>query len=375
VSLVGEPVASELRNVAHRSGCPSGLAGILLAFAFWWLPANAESPTGTGKDPCKDDGTTRGLHILFENDLFSERLGIGKSDRWYTNGIKGMITLKEGCKPIWLYGELSTLIGWEPANKYDVRIGHTIGQLMFTPQDITNPTAQSSDRFWGGWLYAGTIIQRRPKDQTRELETFELDYGFVGRLSLAEQAQKLVHRTFNFDTPVGWHNQLRSEVAVQATYLRAVELKPVGNKTGLEGDLIGHYGFALGTLFDYANAGITARLGYGLSDAPVGSIEMPSLEGFSKRGDRAYVLARIDAKAVAHNTFIDGSLFRRDPHGSSVDRKPLVVQGTLGIVKEFEKSIVRRLAILFHRRTAEFHMPTGSASIQTFGTVFVEFSY
>lgn len=329
-------------------------------------------------DPCEQKSEPRGLHVLLENDVFAEKLSLGKSDRWYTNGIKFMVSLRPNCVPELFSDRFRKFVGWGlsqglDGRKQEIQLGFTMGQLMFTPQDIRNPAPQPRDRYWGGWLYAGTILQRQPEhDPNSALETLELDYGFVGPLSMARQAQEVVHGAIDVDLPRGWPNQLRTEIGLQATYSRSERMNAAPRKDEIGVDFASHYGFGVGTLFNYVNAGVTARFGYGLDAAPLGTIESPSLGGFADRGNRGYWLMRLDAKRVFHNTFIDGSLFRRAPHDSLIERRPVIVQATVGAVLELEAFPVRRIAFLLHRRSAEFNVPSGIAPVQTFATVQLE---
>lgn len=80
-------------------------------------------------------------------------------------------------------------------------------------------------------------------------------------------------------------------------------------------------------------------------------------------------------KAIAHNTFIDGSLLREAPHVSYVTSKQIVPQLTFGMVMEWQGSgdgDGRRVSILFHRRGSEFSSPSGPAPIFNFGTIAYE---
>lgn len=319
----------------------------------------------------------RELHLIIENDVFAEKLGLQKSDRWYTNGIKAIAKINREHPPWWYSKSWETLTRKDPGT-HCTEFGFTIGQMMYTPMDIKQAAAQPNDRFWGGWLYFGTLLQSRPRQKDRadrdQMETFELDIGVVGPLALTQQAQKTVHAFIGAPTPHGWGNQLKNELAVQTSYSRAFTYSRAKNNT-LGYDLGFHYGFGFGTLFDYVNAGATLRIGNQLSGAPVGTIENPSLMAFESRANRAYLLARLDARAYAHNTFLDGSLVRRDPHPSQVRSKPLVLQATLGLVLECESCALHRFAFLFNRRSAEFNTPPGAASYQNFGTMMLEVDF
>lgn len=310
-----------------------------------------------------------GHHILWENDVFTSRLG--KSDKWYTNGIKWASSYKPNCTPGWLPDKLqSTLADLMQEDRYDIVYGVTVGQLMFTPKNLSTALPQPTDRFWGGWLYTGMQVQRQPRDDRNELETLEVDYGVTGALSGAEQVQKVIHKLSNSTPPQGWNNQVKTEPALQITYSRTFhtpQRRIPG--TALSSDFAWHYGAAAGTLFDYVNGGVTARLGTKLTDVTPGTIENPAIGQFSKLSNAGYLMARLDMKAVAHNTFIDGSLLREAPHPSQVSSKQLVPQLSVGMVLEWGEREGKRLSILIHRRGSEFRSPAGPAPIFNFATV------
>mgnify|MGYP003384551099 CR=1 FL=1 len=351
------------------------LSIMLVSLASQAMPALAEQSSSTD---CQNPALAkRELHLVFENDVFAEKLGLSKSDRWYTNGVKAIAKINHD-EPPWWYSKSWEKLTQKDANQACMEFGITFGQMMYTPMDIKQSAPQINDRFWGGWLYVGTLLQSRPRLRDAaargDLETFELDVGVVGPLSLAQQSQKTVHALIGAPTPAGWHNQLKSELAIQTTYSRAFTFKQAHNNL-LGFDLAAHYGFGLGTLFNYANAGATIRIGNNLSGAPVGTIENPSLMAFEQPANRAYVLARVDAKASLHNTFIDGSLLRQAPHASNVRSKHLVLQATVGLVIESKSLAVHRFAFLFNRRSAEFNTPPGAASLQNFGTMLLEVDF
>lgn len=337
-----------------------------LLFACSAHAAEEGDPAGCGE---KDNGT----HVLWENDLLTSKL-LGRSDKWYTNGIKLASSYKPNCIPGWLPDRLHhTLSAMMKDDTYDVVFGFTAGQLMFTPKNLATPLPQPTDRFWGGWLYTGMMVQRQPRNHPDELETLEVDYGVTGPLSGAEQLQKLIHKLSDSTMPHGWNNQIKTEPAIQLTYSRTVHT-PQRRIPGtpLSSDFAWHYGLAAGTLFDYVNGGLTARLGTKLTDVTPGTIENPAIGQFSRIDSAAYLLARLDMKAIAHNTFIDGSMLREAPHVSYVASKQVVPQFTFGMVLEWqgkEEGEGKRLSILFHRRGPEFRSPAGPAPIFNFGTI------
>ncbi len=86
---------------------------------------------------------------------------------------------------------------------------------MFTPSNTQTPLPQPDDRYYGGWLYMGGVIQEHSDAKT---VTAELDVGVTGPYSGAEWAQKEVHRLFNYDQSQGWDNQIETEPGIQFSY-------------------------------------------------------------------------------------------------------------------------------------------------------------
>lgn len=326
-----------------------------------------------------------GKHVLWENDLFTGKL-LGRSDKWYTNGIK--FYNSENCIPSYLPNFLESRIrGLDGDGLYAVQTGNVFGQLMFTPKNLTVPTPQPMDRFWGGWLYMGIVAQRQPygssppgvekQKNKEELETLELNVGVTGPISGAEQVQRGIHAVTNSTMPAGWRNQIKTELGIQFNYSRIKRVWKYSKNSNAPNasswDFSWHYGGSVGTLFDYVNGGATLRFGCRLTDEAPNVIESPSIGQLRAIGNGGYLLARLDMKGVAHNTFIDGSLWRGEPHLSYLSSKRIVPQLTFGGVMEWKHDNEgTRVSILIHRRGSEFRSPAEPGAIFNFATLGVE---
>lgn len=341
--------------------------------------------------PADDCAAESGKHILWENDVITGKL-FGRSDKWYTNGFKFYNSERPDCVsdnfPGFLHDRIEALRDAQPDGKptYTIQTGNVIGQLMFTPKNLATAAPQPMDRFWGGWLYGGIVVQRQPYDTQQpgvernrdELETLEVDMGITGPISGAEQVQRVVHAASNSTMPHGWGNQIKTELGIQFNYSRTHRFpKRLKNGEPPHMDFSWHYGGAVGTLFDYVNSGFTVRLGSKLSDEAPNVIESPSIGQFRRTSNAGYILARLDVKGVAHNTFIDGSLFRGTPHVSYLSSKHIVPQLTFGGVVECEYNDDgikdgARLSFLIHRRGSESRSPAGPGAIFNFATLNVE---
>jgi lipid A 3-O-deacylase len=320
---------------------------------------------GRGEDAKFIDG----FKLFFENDLisWSKLTGGTSTDRWYTNGVKLLTMLKEDKQPSWfpgLWPQVTRLWG----QNYNSQFGYVFGHLTFTPADISNPEPQANDRFWGGYLYLGAVAQFRRKDRLDVLDTVEFNYGFVGPAALAEQVQKTIHYLTDSTQPQGWSNQLKNEPAANLTYMRHKRALSLNDGPGTLGlDVQAHGGGAVGTVYSYLNGGATLRFGRNIAGVPLGTIDVPSLGGVGQwqRG-RWYLFQRVDLRLVLHNIFLDGSLFRSDPHITNVEKKRYVLFGNTGVSYEVnEKS---RLSVSFNRRSSEFNSVEGERKRHNFTT-------
>lgn len=330
-------------------------------FSFSDAMANENPSDKTAK---KHNG--RQASIFLENDVFSSALRLGKSDKWYTNGIKLVYSYdEENHMP--QTKMMQDAVGSLASHLLDDgrRHGVVIGQLMYTPNNIAAATPQPNDRFYGGWLYFGGVVQKNSANQTR---TAELVIGMVGRYSFAEQAQKFIHRSFGYTTPAGWDYQIRSEPGVQFSYNNIVKFKSASYA-----DASYYLGGVAGTVFDNLKGGFILRLGDNLEKVPVSVIESPVL-GAKLKDHGWYLLLRGEIQGVLHNTFIDGSLFRADPFQSNIKSKPIIGQLTGGIIKEGVFGVPIKFSFLVNRKTPEFTSPTlGRGPLFTYGTVNIEF--
>ncbi len=328
--------------------------------------ANFDVMAGENNVCSKDkEHSDRQASLYFENDIFSSYLGLGQSDKWYTNGIKLVYAYNDEDHTA-VIGSMKGTLDNLPNSLFGncARHGVVFGQLMFTPKNIATSAAQPNDRYYGGWLYFGGVTQNKDVDRTR---TAELDVGLVGPNSLAEQTQKAIHSAFGYTHPAGWNYQIRNELGVQFSYNDIIRFKSSPHT-----DASYYFGGSVGTVFDNVKGGVMFRLGTNLDSVPISNIENPLIGAkLEERG--GYLLLRGELQGVIHNTFIDGSLFNSLPFQSNVKSRPIVGQLTLGLVKEGLLGWPVKFSFLLHRKSSEFTSPTfGKNSLFTYGTANVE---
>ena len=212
---------------------PAALA-VLLAAA----PARAAEPRNT-------------YSVIFENDLFY------RTDRDYTNGIEFAFS-PAGDPRDAVPGFLLDLAPDEFSGP-GTRASYSLGQMMFTPEDTAAYDPPLTERPYAGFLYGGLMLSARTA--TRE-DQLRLQLGVTGPASLAADAQDFVHRLRGFALPKGWHTQLRDEPGLVLSYQRIDRVAALSSGSEQIFDLNTNYGGAIGNIFDYADAGFTARLGF-----------------------------------------------------------------------------------------------------------------
>jgi hypothetical protein len=352
-----------------------------LLFPILWLvagPAMAQSQPESGETPDvqpEKAKRTWTFSFYYENDLFAN------TDQNYTNGTKIS----------WISPDVSTFAdaGTIPAfvakvvsyfplfNEEGIQrnVALSLGQNIYTPSDITISSFMPNDRPYAGWLYFGVALHSKTD---RRLDTVEMNFGVVGPLSFAEEAQDFVHILRNLDRPKGWQYQLRNEPALNLIWERKYRFfRWEMGETPFGLDAMVHVGASIGNVYTYANTGIDLRMGWNIpSDFGASTIRLagdtnaPSSNldpRFStQRPFSFHVFTGIDGRAVARDIFLDGNTFR-DSH--SVDKEPWVGDLALGAsitIRNWKLSYAQVLRTKQYKAQNKHH---------TFGSINVSFSY
>lgn len=320
-------------------------AGLLLSSGFYAL-ANDVIETEEA-----EDGT---FTFVLENDLF---FGL---DRDYTNGVQLAWMSEPDKAPVWAL-KAARLLPFFPDEGL-VRSSYAIGQNMYTPNDISDPNPPLDQRPYAGWLYGAVGIVVETGEQ--QLDQLQLQFGVVGPSSLAEQSQEFIHKVIDSPKPQGWDTQLKDEPGLVLTYQRSWRALVSEEIAGISVDVTPHVGGALGNIYTYANAGATLRFGWNLPNDYGPPRIQPGLpgSGFFEQTDDVglYFFAGLDARAVAHNIFLDGNTFR---DSRSVDKEPFVGDAQVGVALTLRSA---RLAFTHVFRSREYK---GQSDPDEFGAI------
>jgi hypothetical protein len=292
--------------------------------------------------PCAPAVADEGiLTVQFENDIVAD------ADGQFTHGTRLAWMSPEGQVPEWARRIADAIP--RLAEVSTKRIVYSLGQSIFTPDDITIEEPVPEDRPYAGWLYAGIGLVSVGE---RALDNLEINVGVVGPASFAEQTQTAFHRWFGFDRPEGWRHQLENEPGLELVFERKWRAWQKFGVGGLGGDVVPHVGVALGNVLTQGAAGLTLRIGDDLPNDYGPPRIRPSLPGsdYFDPEDRFgwYLFVGAEGRAVGRNIFLDGNTFRDSPR---VDKRNLVADFQAGIAVIFGRV---RLAYTHVLRTREF---------------------
>ncbi len=185
----------------------------------------------------------------------------------------------------------------------------SIGQNVYTPNNIETVEFLENDRPYAGYLYFGFGIHSKNK---KRQDTFEIDIGIIGRHAFAEEMQKAIHYVFKHEDPLGWAHQLSDEFAFQTVFERKIRAFRRMTESGMGIELIPHFGGGLGNVYIYANAGYQIRFGWNIPEdfgvdmhRPGGETNVGILN--NQKNTSVHLFAALDGQAVYRNIFLDGN--------------------------------------------------------------------
>lgn len=295
-------------------------------------------------------------NFFFENDLF-----IG-TDNDYTNGMKYSIispdltpqvplsrTAKIPRLALDLFHSIPLIKNAPEETGHKVELA--LGQNMYTPQDISRFDLIENDRPYAGYSYLAMSYHQK-NDEGKlwsQMDTAEVQIGIVGPSSLAEDAQKLVHRKRNLQRPNGWEHQLNDEPGVTLVFERKWLYHPTHQRRFCA-DAIAHTGVALGNVMTYFNAGFEVRAGWNVPRSFAVSLIRPAGSTWSTIGFglSVYLFAAVNGRVVLRDIFLDGNTFSSSHH---VNKRTLVADLSSGVTARFRRF---SLSLVHTHRTCEF---------------------
>lgn len=299
------------------------------------------------------------ISVTVENDALLD------TDRYYTNGIRFEYARELPAGDRLARRILNRLFG--PSSDADILESLAFGQTIFTPEDILTDAYLPDQRPYAGFLFLDYTINRQTQEGT---DWLLLQIGLVGPSAGGEAIQNWYHSNIiDRAEAQGWDNQIDDEPGFVFAYDRQFStINLLGDgRFGL--DLTPHAGAALGTIHSDLHAGATLRLGNGLAlDAGPPRIK-PAVggAGYFHRGQgfTLYGFLGGEARIVAHNIFLDGSLFRSGDPG--VDSETFVYDLQAGLVAQYRDL---QLSLTFVRRSEEYSLQKNPQEFTALGMAY-----
>jgi lipid A 3-O-deacylase len=279
--------------------------------------------------PAPEDGPTQraASELTFsatvENDLVSG------SDNNYTNGVGLSVQTgrlggndDEGFLGDWV--EFWSFLPGLEEEDCSVYAAWTLGQEMYTPNDIRNPLPQPDDQPYAGILFLDSTLYATTERLTH---AWNLRLGMVGPSAHADDVQTWFHELIGAPEPQGWQYQLPDEFIVNVDYTLGGEWLQKDLRGSASCRLVPLGGVSLGNYFTGASAGMYGEIGWNLSPS-VGLLSIRrGMDSFATedpvaRGAQSLsLLLGGGGFAVGHFLPLDGTLTEDSP---SVDSEPLV---------------------------------------------------
>jgi lipid A 3-O-deacylase len=310
-----------------------------------------------------------------------------RTDRFYTSGVQFSTKYANDQRGDFARRWTGTLCGWMGCRGDTLLTSQfNLGQLIYTPQVITQREPQPLDRPWAGLLYYEHAYAFLSSDQ-RTLTTLTGQVGLTGRASLAEPAQKLFHRILDRPLPQGWDNQIGNSLGVLVSAERRSAVDAASGELWHDVRLntAGYWRLAAGNIQTYAAAGVAIVIG---KDLPVVSPPPPGIGNKISSGKgpgnvacmvpwiQCTAFGSVEGRLVAYNVFLDGRLRRDDP---SVKRRNFVHDLVAGTRFDFPNTRTENhgpwfLQFKVTRRSREFKssipVPRHRVAALTIGTEF-----
>jgi hypothetical protein len=206
-------------------------------------------------------------------------------------------------------------------------IFYSLGQNIYTPDNISSSQVDTNDRPWAAFLYGSMGTITRPAPYSDEIEA---TLGIVGPAALGSLSQRVLHRRITGGPKArGWSHQLKNEPGGMLSWQRSWPYIAAGGMNR-EWILRPYFGAVGGNIRTYGDIGFTVIYGSASDSWQDVPIHMqPAISGMGDKSNqwRWSLFSGVEGKAVAHDIFLDGNTFATS---YSVDKKPFVADLSIG---------------------------------------------
>lgn len=143
--------------------------------------------------------------------------GLLGSDRGYSNGIffkyhSDSVVNLENFSPIAIQ-KVAKLLPLQ--QNTDKGWGVSLGQQIWTPDDISSKIELENDRPYAGLLFVKALVFESSDNMANK---YSFMFGLVGSNALAEESQKAIHSLIGSKKPMGWQRQIENQKVYNFSY-------------------------------------------------------------------------------------------------------------------------------------------------------------
>lgn len=280
--------------------CKSGWVSLVF-LCLAYLPSSAQ-----------DTAYRHMLRVYEDNDLI--KLFGDISDKGYTNGTRIDYFYVRNHPSRFFIDKWMPKAGAQSVNTF----GLSITQNMYTPENLRLVNPDVSD-----WPYTGALYLSHSLNASNPVKTYsfntEIQAGVIGKASMAEQLQRLIHSLTPSDEPMGWDKQYPTDIILNLNF--SAEKLVVQYKGFFE--LIGGGEVMAGTMLDGASLYGIIRIGK-MSPYFNGWMQQFTRPFHQRHAFQLYVTARPSFDWVAYNAVLQGGVFRgRSDYYENAGRAPV----------------------------------------------------
>ena len=231
----------------------------------------------------------------------------------------------------------------------DERWHYSVGQTMYTPNNIRLEHHVPGDRPYAGLLIGGIGYEPFFDAQSPWTHYTEVDFGMIGPAAMCKDTQTAIHKLLNCRKPQGWDDQLHNEFVVNGQWWTKYNwylCKWIA--------LVPKAGAAAGNIQDFGEAGADLKIGWNIRKAAKNEIIFSgSAKGFSDWKEKLSLYTYVGAseRYYLYNHLLEGSMFGHRDDDLKVDIERFVTELRCGVVMMYDRFFATYYAIF---RTDEY---------------------
>ncbi|WP_165929530.1 lipid A deacylase LpxR family protein [Pseudocnuella soli] len=227
-----------------------------------------------------------------------------------------------------------------------------LGHQIFTPYRFNTGDAEDMDRPFTGYLYVKALHSRFYAGGG--LLQWGAQIGVVGEKAFGKEVQRWHHHNFRLRVPLGWENQLKTAVGINAEARYVHPLLQVGNPSfgmQLHGSVQGQFG----NLFVQGGTGALLRMGRFNKASGSAAFDARMLDA-GKRCEW-YVYYEPQLIAQAHNATLQGGWMQHADNRFATSPRPLLARHQAGMVVAPRRFSIQVAMTHKGREATTMHLP------------------